>query len=531
MSTNTFEFKLPDIGEGVAEGEIVEWHVKVGDNVKEDQPLVEVMTDKATVTITSPKTGTIVELRAAKGQVVKVHSVLVVYALGAGAASTAATSAHAEGPAATAVGDIKDVLPGMGSMIATAGAGGSAFAMASKPSSDAHATPAMHGGAFSVDAFRPAIAAPIAPVDEYSAPNGKALATPATRKLARDLGVEITKVRPSAEHGRVTKEDVRNYVLQQQARARSAPVQPVATGSAFAAVQHAPAPSAAKTPDATAAQSPVESKVEAQVKTDAVIDQLGKREDHHKERAPVSIAPPSGSKESSLEERVPFSGLRRKIAEKMHTSVSTAAHFTFVEECDCTALKALRERLKPKAERAGVKLTYLPFIAKAVVAALKKHPILNTALDESTNELVYRKYYNLGVATATDKGLIVPVVKGADRLSLLETSKEIERVSTAARMGKASLDDLQGSTFTITSLGAQGGLFATPIINFPEVAILGVHQMKEKPVVRDGQIVIGSVMLLSLSFDHRIIDGHIGAAFAYEIINYLQDPDRLLLEL
>jgi pyruvate dehydrogenase E2 component (dihydrolipoamide acetyltransferase) len=223
--------------------------------------------------------------------------------------------------------------------------------------------------------------------------------------------------------------------------------------------------------------------------------------------------------------------MRRKIAQKMAQSVHTAAHFTFVEECDVTALKALRARLKAPAEAAGVKLSFLPFIVKATVAALKKHPMLNTALDESTNELVFRKYFHIGIATSTDAGLMVPVVKDADRKSLLQVAKDIDRLAADARAGKAKLDDLTGSTFTITSLGSQGGLFATPIINFPEVAILGVHQMKQKPVVRDGQIVIGDVMLLSLSFDHRIVDGHIGAAFAYEIIGYLQDPDRLFLEM
>ena len=231
-----------------------------------------------------------------------------------------------------------------------------------------------------------------------------------------------------------------------------------------------------------------------------------------------------------LEERVALRGLRRKIAEKMHTSKNTAAHFTFVEECDCTGIKALRDRLKPKAESQGVKLSYLPFIVKACVAALKKHPVLNSALDESTDEIVYRKYYNIGIAAATEQGLIVPVVKNADRRSLLDLAREIDRLATNARTGKSALEDLQGGTFTITSLGAQGGLFATPIINFPEVGILGVHQMKQKPVVRNGQIVIGDVMLLSLSFDHRIVDGHVGAAFAYEIIGYLQDPDTLMLE-
>ncbi|MEA2749527.1 MAG: hypothetical protein QOI41_3670, partial [Myxococcales bacterium] len=247
-------------------------------------------------------------------------------------------------------------------------------------------------------------------------------------------------------------------------------------------------------------------------------------------REAVKITAPSAA-QGALEERVPFAGLRRKIAAKMSQSVHTAAHFTFVEECDCTQIKALRARLRPAAEKQGVKLTFLPFIVKAVVAALKARPILNSALDESTNELVYRKYYNIGIAASTDAGLIVPVVKDADRKSLLEIARDIERVATDAKNGKSKMEDLQGSTFTITSLGADGGLFATPIINFPEVGILGVHQIKQKPVVKDGQIVIGDVMLLSLSFDHRIVDGHVGAAFAYDIIHYLEDPDRLFLEM
>jgi pyruvate dehydrogenase E2 component (dihydrolipoamide acetyltransferase) len=246
--------------------------------------------------------------------------------------------------------------------------------------------------------------------------------------------------------------------------------------------------------------------------------------------APVKITPPTAA-QAALEERVPFAGVRRKIAQKMAQSVHTAAHFTFVEECDVTGLKSLRARLRPAADKQGVKLTFLPFIVKATVAALKKHPVLNSALDESTNELVYRKYYNIGIAASTDAGLIVPVVKDADRKSILEVARDIDRLATDAKAGKSKIEDLSGSTFTITSLGADGGLFATPIINFPEVGILGVHQMKQKPVVRDGQIVIGDVMLLSLSFDHRIVDGHVGAAFAYEIIRFLQDPDSLFLEM
>lgn len=224
-------------------------------------------------------------------------------------------------------------------------------------------------------------------------------------------------------------------------------------------------------------------------------------------------------------------GIRRKIAQKMTLSTHTAAHYTFVDECDATALKALRARLKGAAEARGAALTFLPFVVKAVVAALKKHPILNTTLDETHNEIVFRKYFHIGIATATDAGLVVPVVRDADRKGLLEIARDIERLSSEARAGKARPEDLSGSTFTITSLGAKGGLFATPIINFPEVAILGVHQMKTRPVVRDGQIAIGDVMLLSLSFDHRIVDGHVGAAFALDVIAYLEAPETLLLEM
>ena len=463
-----WEFKLPDIGEGVTEGEIVAWLIKAGEIVKEDQPMIEVMTDKATVTITSPKAGRVVETVGAPGTVVAVHSVLVVFELDASITAASDTAAsgngHANGngngngknggaksePAATAVGDIKENLPGMGGSLARSSGG----------------APALGGGGRASAYF-----------------NDKPLATPATRKLARDMEIDLRSVPPTGPQGRVTKVDVESF-----AKA------PADSGSSAGA--------GAKTP-AASAQAPG----------------LG--------REPVKIIAPAGA----VEERVPFAGLRRKIAAKMAQSVHTAAHFTFVEECDVTALKALRARLRPAAEAQGVKLTFLPFIVKAVVAALKKRPVLNSALDESTNELVYRKYYNIGIAASTDAGLIVPVVKDADRKSLLEVAREIDRMATDARNGKSRMEDLQGSTFTVTSLGADGGLFATPIINFPEVGILGVHQIKQKPVVKNGQIVIGDVMLLSLSFDHRIVDGHVGAAFAYEIIHYLEDPDRLFLEM
>lgn len=455
-----FEFKLPDIGEGVTEGEIVEWLVAEGDVVKEDDPMVEVMTDKATVTIGAPRSGTIGSLRFAAGATANVGDVIVTIEEAGGAAKMpppATEKKKDQGPAATAVGDIREGLPGSNFF-----AGG-----APKRTNGASAR--------SAAASTPAPVAP-APADDYYA--AKPLATPATRKLARDLGIDLRKVRPTGPKSRVTKDDVRA----------------VAGGAPTAAVT--PAPAVAPAPAAI---------------------------------APTVVSTPEELE--TLSTRKPFVGLRRKIAQRMQATKNTAAHFTFVEECDCDRLIDVRKRMKSAAEAQGVKLTYLPFIVKAVVAALKKNPTLNSALDESANELVTRGYYHVGIAAATPSGLMVPVVQHADRRSLLDIAREIDRLGEGARSGTLSTAELSGSTFTITSLGRQGGLFATPILNHPEVGILGVHQMKEKPVVRDGQIVIGNVMLLSLSFDHRIVDGHVGAAFAYDIIHYLENPEQLFLEM
>ncbi|AUX29979.1 MULTISPECIES: dihydrolipoamide acetyltransferase family protein [Sorangium] len=496
-----YEFRLPDIGEGVTEGEIVSWLVSPGDVVVEDQPMVEVMTDKATVTITSPRSGRIVETRGKVGGVVPVHSVLVVFDLddrsaaaspappgagagahdrpaapspssGAGMRQSAAKTGPAE-PAATAVGDIREDLPGMNlrAPVRPAWANGSA-------------------GAGAAAYF-----------------NEKPLATPATRKLARDLGVDLRRVPPTGPGGRVTKDDVR--ALEAPEAAELAPV----TAPALSEVApRRPAVAAERAAGAAAAPEPL----------DEALGRVAARPEGERGRG-LPAAPG--------DERIPLRGVRKRIFEAMSRSKHTAAHFTFVEECDVSALKERRARLRPLAEKAGVKLTFLPFFVKAVVAALKKHPTLNSTFDEAAQEIVVRKSYHIGIASATEAGLIVPVVRDADRRSVLEIAQEIARLGEDTKAGRVKPEDLGGSTFTITSLGQQGGLFATPILNFPEVAILGIHQMKQKPVVRDGQIVIGEVMLLSLSFDHRIIDGHVGAAFAYEIIGYLEDPDRLFLEM
>lgn len=454
-----FEFKMPDIGEGVTEGEIVEWLVAEGDAVQEDDPMVEVMTDKATVTIGAPRTGTMGPLRFAAGATANVGEVIVtIEESGDGAAKLPAPAQEAkkdQGPAATAVGDIREGLPGSNFFASPA--------------------PKRPNGAVARSATPvPAASAPAPaarPADDYYA--AKPLATPATRKVARDLGVDLRSVRPTGPKSRVTKDDVRAF-------AGGAP-----TAAAAAAPARALAPTVVSTPE----------ELEA------------------------------------LSTRKPFVGVRRKIAQRMQATKNTAAHFTFVEECDCDRLIDVRTRMKAAAAEQGVKLSYLPFIVKAVVAALKKHPTLNSALDEANNELVQRGYYHVGIAAATPSGLMVPVVQHADRRSLLDIAREIDRLGEGARSGSLSPAELSGSTFTITSLGRQGGLFATPILNHPEVGILGVHQMKEKPVVRDGQIVIGNIMLLSLSFDHRIVDGHVGAAFAYDIIHYLENPEQLFLEM
>jgi pyruvate dehydrogenase E2 component (dihydrolipoamide acetyltransferase) len=404
------EFKLPDIGEGVTEGEIVEWLVRPGDRIREDDPMVEVLTDKATVTIGAPCDARVERLHFDVGRVAQVGQTIVT--LDSEGSASAGSTRPSSRPAASAVGDIRDELPGARLFGRAADRG-----------------------------------------DAPSAP--KTLATPATRRLARELGVDIREIPPTGEGGRVTSDDV---------------------------------------------------------------------------RAALGRTQIEGDSMDGLETRQPILGVRRKIAERMHRAKAMAAHFTFVEECDVGPLVDLRQSLAAEAEHHGARLTYLPFIVRAVTEALRRHPMLNAAVDEQRQEIVFKKYYNIGVATATEAGLLVPVVHGADRLGLFELARRIELLAQSARQGMLAPEDLRGSTFTVTSLGKRGGLLATPILNHPEVGILGVHRIKEQPVVRDGEIVGGKVMLLSLSFDHRVVDGHVGAAFAYDVIESLEDPERLLTE-
>jgi 2-oxoglutarate dehydrogenase complex dihydrolipoamide succinyltransferase (E2) component len=399
------EFKLPDLGEGITEGEIIKWMTKEGDQVKEDQPIVEVMTDKVNVQIPSPRSGKVTRILVKEGDVAKVGQTIMVIDDGGENAPT---------------------------------------------SSPAPTEP------------QPAMVAPAVQV-QHTESMQPVLATPATRRLARELGVDIASVRGTGTLGRITDDDVRRFASRSSA--------------STVTVQAAPA-----------------------------------------------------TKGEPKEEIVPLRGLRRTISERMAKSLRTTAQVTHVDEADVTELALLREAFKGSAEKRGVRLTYLPFIIKALVPALKEFPYANAVLDEQAGNIILKRYYNIGVATDTEQGLVVPVVKDVDRKDIFELAGEIEKLSTKARSGQLTLDEVHGSTFTITNVGAIGGLFATPIINIPEVAILGLHKIAKRPVVRDGKIEIRDTTYLSLSFDHRVLDGAYAARFTSRIIETIQDTKKLLAE-
>jgi pyruvate dehydrogenase E2 component (dihydrolipoamide acetyltransferase) len=458
------EFKLPDIGEGIAEGEIVSWKVKAGQAVKEEDEFVEVMTDKATVTITVPFTGVIKELRCKEGDVVPVGSVIAV--IDAGAAGGAAPAAAAPAPAAAPT-PIPTPAPKAAAPTPPPAPAPVAPPKPAVPPPPVPAAPA---------AAAPAPVAAAAKAFVQSSP-GKVLAAPATRRRARELGIDLTQVAATGPRGRITNDDL-------------------ATVGAAAPAARAAAPAAAAGASGARAFTPV-------------------------------AIPPAPAGRS--EERVPFRGLRRKIAEAMTRSKFTATHFTYVDDIDVTELVKIRGEAKKAFADKGINITYLPFVMKAIVAAMREFPMMNSSLDEVTNELVIKKYYNFGIATDTDNGLIVPVVKDVDRKSVGELAKDIQDLAARTRDGKVTVDDLTGGTFTITNAGNIGGLFATPVINFPEVAIMGVHAIKDAAIVKDGQIVAGKKMYLSVSIDHRLVDGATGARWMNVVKDHLEQPYRLLL--
>ncbi|CAN7446097.1 dihydrolipoamide acetyltransferase family protein [Rossellomorea sp. LjRoot5] len=442
----SFEFKLPDIGEGIHEGEIVKWFVKPGDKVEEDDVLCEVQNDKAVVEIPSPVAGTVEELLVDEGTVAVVGDTL-----------------------------IKFDAPGYEDLQFKGGEEEKKEEKAEEKTEGQVQATAEQGQDVKKEA------SPEAAEEKSDAevdPNKRVIAMPSVRKYARENGVEIRQVSGSGKNGRVVKEDIDAFL--------SGDSKPAETNEEAKTEENAPAESKASAPKAPEGEYP--------------------------------------------ETREKMSGMRKAIAKAMVNSKHTAPHVTLMDEIDVTKLWAHRKKFKEVAAEKGVKLTFLPYIVKALTSALREYPALNTSIDDATSEIVQKHYYNIGIAADTDKGLLVPVVKNADRKSMFSISNEINELAGKARDGKLSGDEMKGASCTITNIGSAGGQWFTPVINHPEVAILGVGRIAEKPVVKNGEIVAAPVLALSLSFDHRMIDGATAQHALNHIKRLLNDPELLLME-
>ncbi|MFI8686435.1 dihydrolipoamide acetyltransferase family protein [Rossellomorea sp. NPDC077527] len=439
----SFEFKLPDIGEGIHEGEIVKWFVKPGDKVEEDDVLCEVQNDKAVVEIPSPVAGTVEELLVDEGTVAVVGDTL-----------------------------IKFDAPGYEDLQFKGGEDKKEEKAEEKTEGQVQAT-AEQGQDVKKDA------SPEASEESEVDTNKRVIAMPSVRKYARENGVEIRQVSGSGKNGRVVKEDIDAFL----------------SGDA----------------------KPAEAKEEAKTEEKAP-------------EADSKAAAPKAPEGEYPETREKMSGMRKAIAKAMVNSKHTAPHVTLMDEIDVTKLWAHRKKFKEVAAEKGIKLTFLPYIVKALTSALREYPALNTSIDDATSEIVQKHYYNIGIAADTDKGLLVPVVKNADRKSMFSISNEINELAGKARDGKLSGDEMKGASCTITNIGSAGGQWFTPVINHPEVAILGVGRIAEKPVVKNGEIVAAPVLALSLSFDHRMIDGATAQHALNHIKRLLNDPELLLME-
>lgn len=447
--------KMPDLGEGIAEVELVAWHVKPGDTVAEDQVLADVMTDKATVEIPSHVAGRVVALGGEVGQVLAVGSELI--RIESDAAAPAPTPAAAP-PAATPV------------RAAAAAAPARATAAVAEPAPPAPVAP-------SAPAHRPdALAA---------APGARPIASPAVRARAWELGVDLAAVRASGPGGRILQADLDAHVERHGASPR-------APGAAAVAVPSRPTAPAASV-------------------------------------APPAVRPrvPAGA---GRVDEVKIVGLRRKIAQRMQEAKRRIPHYSYVEEVDVTELELLREQLNQRHGAARGKLTVLPFLVRAMVIALHEFPDLNARFDDETGTLSRHEAVHVGIAAQTDAGLMVPVLRDAQAHDLWANAAEIARLADAARSGRITRDELAGSTITLTSLGKLGGIVTTPVINMPEVAIVGVNRIVEKPVVRAGQVVVRQTMNLSSSFDHRVVDGMQAAQFVQRIRALLEAPALLFVE-
>lgn len=436
------EFKLPEIGEGVSEGEIVRLLVTVGQQVKKDQPIVEVMTDKATVEISSPVNARVGKILVHEGESVKVGTNLVILddtkqMVGVGESAT----------------DVKEAIS---EQEKTRGEMGRKQGESMEEGQDSRPRPTRH-----------------------------VVATPATRKLAHDLGIAIERVIGSGPGGKITAEDVKSFA-------------------------------------SLSASS--ESKQEAGILTSRM-DQSTEKLEQSK-----SLVPQNALQTSFQEETVPIRGIRKRIAERMLRSSQGTAPVTHVDEVDFTELIALRDATKTLAESKKVKVTFLPFVIKAVVTTLKQFPYFNATIDEEKQEFKLKRYYNIGIATDTSNGLIVPVIKDVDKKGVFEIARDIERLSEDARNGSIQLADLQEGTFTITNIGSFGGIITTPIINVPEVAILGLHKVQKRPVVVNDKIVVRDMAYIALTFDHRIVDGADAARFTSRVKFYLENPGVVFVE-
>lgn len=433
----SFQFKLPDIGEGIHEGEIVKWFIKPGDKVQEDDVLCEVQNDKAVVEIPSPVEGAVLNVLVDEGTVATVGQVLVTFDA-PGYEDLQFKGDHGDEET------VKEETP-----------------KAAKEAAQQPPAVAGTGAQPQVD------------------PDRRIIAMPSVRKYAREKGVDIRLVTGTGSIGRILKSDIDAFL----------------SGTATS-------------------QSTIVESVEAP----PIVE----------EAKPVEAAAiPQGE---YLETREKMSGIRKAIAKAMVYSKHTAPHVTLMDEVDVTKLVSHRKKFKEVAMQKGIKLTFLPYIVKALTSALREYPALNTSLDDTTSEIIHKHYYNIGIAADTEKGLLVPVVKDADRKSVFAISNEINELATKAREGKLVPNEMKGASCTITNIGSAGGQWFTPVINHPEVAILGVGRIAEKPIVRDGEIVAAPVLALSLSFDHRMIDGATAQHALNHIKRLLNDPELLLME-
>ncbi|MFI8491887.1 dihydrolipoamide acetyltransferase family protein [Peribacillus butanolivorans] len=449
-----FQFRLPDIGEGIHEGEIVKWFVKPGDKIQEDDVLCEVQNDKAVVEIPSPVEGTVEEILVQEGTVAVVGDVLVTFDA-PGYEDLQFKGDHGEEAKAEGEKNTEAQVQ------ATAEAGQEV---------KKEAAPVQENSAVTGAGSQPQVEAD---------PSRRIIAMPSVRKYAREQGVNIREISGSGDNGRIMKEDIDAFKI-----GKTAPQQP-------------------------AAQS------EASQQNDTETT----------EKQKVSI--PEGQYPETREK---MSGMRKAIAKAMVKSKQTAPHVTLMDEVDVTLLVAHRKKFKEIAAEKGIKLTFLPYVVKALTSALREFPMLNTSFDDEASEIIHKHYYNIGIAADTDKGLLVPVVKDADRKSTFAISQEINELATKARDGKLAPNEMKGASCSITNIGSAGGQWFTPVINHPEVAILGIGRIAEKAIVRDGEIIAAPVLALSLSFDHRMIDGATAQHALNHIKKLLNDPELLLME-